>query len=139
MTIERYELNPGVEFNFSQDPVAQTEAATRATHALKSVLSAREHDVTPEVWTRYGSNRSRYNLIVHDDGTATLRLIPVDSDSETIVASGEGANVKPGGRVFNIPQDAVTFPIIGPQRGDPTFRIYEVIKYTPGPNPRSNS
>jgi hypothetical protein len=137
MTIERYTLNPGIELNLNQDPNSQTKNAMSANQAIKQVLPEGEYDVTPDVWKKFGSNRNRYNLIVKEDGTAIMRLIPVDKDVQTTIMSAGSVDSKLGGRVIQIPQDGTFLPIAGPQRGDPTFRIYEIINWVPGRSPKA--
>ena len=137
MTIERYSFNPGIELNMRQAPEFQTRNAMASGQETKQVLPEGEYDLTPDVWKKFGSNRSRYNLIVKKDGTAIMRLIPVDTAVATIIMSERSVNYKPGGRVVNIPQDGVILPIAGPQRGDPTFKIYEIINWVSGPSPKA--
>lgn len=135
MTIERYSFNLGVALTPDRDTVSETAKIIVANRRTKQLLPAGEYDITPEIWRKYASNSSRYNLIVFPDGTATLRLLPVDMDVVTTVISAQGMNTKGGGRTFSIPDDAELVPIIGPKKGDPTCRVYEIIYYVPGLSP----
>lgn len=137
MTIERYSFNPGVAISPGQDPVDETAKLIIANQRSRQILSAGEYNLTPEIWEKYGSNGSKYNLIVYENGTGTLRLIPVDRDVVTTMLSGRDINEKQGGRTFSIPGDFEIAPIAGPKRGDPTLRVYEIIHYIPGPSPKS--
>ncbi len=137
MTIERYSLNPGIELNLKQDPNMQIKNVVNSNQAIKQIFPEGEYDVTPEVWKRFGSNRNKYNLIIKEDGTAVMRLIPVDSDVTTTIVSGANVDYKLGGRTISIPQEGTSLPIAGPQRGDATFRIYEIINWVPGRSPKT--
>src|SRR5438105_3418875 len=135
MTIENISFKEGIPFEGSVDD--QLPRLLKENRGRRRVLAEGEYDLTPEVWTRHNSNVSTYNLIVRADGTGQYRMIPKYKDVETrTLVGGNLSAPRAGGRIMEIPQDAPMTAIVGPKRGDPTFRIYELVMYTPGPSPK---
>ncbi|MDO8657446.1 MAG: hypothetical protein Q7K55_01800 [Candidatus Levybacteria bacterium] len=136
MTIENYSFKEGLPIDISKDPQPQVLDMLEKHQHRGRILPAGEYDLTPEVWRKYGSNLYNYNLIVNEEGTATYRMLPKDKGVTTMVASKVGFS-KPvsGGKSIRLPEDSSFTAIAGPKRGDPTFRVYEVVVYAPGPSP----
>lgn len=139
MTIEHYRFRPGTRLDTREDPHTQLQRTMDANPQLKTVLQAGEYDVTPDVWTKYGSNRYTYNLTVHEDGTGTMRLTPVHKDRNAAVVSPGSFEFKPDGKTIQIPQESPTLPIAGPTRGDPSIRVFDIVTFVPGPSPKPKS
>lgn len=133
MVIERLTYKNGaVVENLEDSAGAIQQLLIRDEDAIK-ILSEGEYDITPTLWTRH---LSTYRLLVHANGTGTLRMLPRFNDVVVTELSSQGISQKAGGKVQNLPQDAQTATIAGPKFDDPRIRIYEIIRFTPGSNPR---
>lgn len=83
-----------------------------------------EHDVSPA----HGHDNYRHNLIVHDNGTATLRAIPTQPGAAMAVETPDGElDIHRGGRMVALPEQMPATCILGSRPGDLGQRIFEVI------------
>src|SRR3989344_1133504 len=105
MTIEYLEFREGEQLSDPINAEKQTYQLVLERWKEHKTLPAGEHDLTPDVWVKHGSNLFRYSLIVNENGTASYRMIPKDEDVGSFMAQYP-ARFKPGGRIINMPDDA---------------------------------
>jgi hypothetical protein len=124
MTIERISFPEGVVI----EDAGPADLARVISEGLASGqgtvqrLPVGEHDVTPKIWTKHLQTRK---VLVHPDGTGTLRSMPRDSEVGAVdLQSGE---YKHGGTVINLPQDEKVAIIAGPKKDFPKLHVFEVI------------
>lgn len=116
---------PGGALVDSADPRETVIRSVKEGKAQIQELGPGEYDVTPEHWRRETRVKYRYNLIVNEDGTSVLRLIPKYADSATIeVKPNDEDIIRRGGRIVNLPAEAVIVPIAGPKNGNPNDGVY---------------
>lgn len=136
MTIRRYSSKEGFPISLERDAMTQVLEILGDSRNNRSAvdLPAGQYDVTPE---GLGDRRCyNYDLIVHKDGTGTMRQLPVDGAVVSIgIGGGEPTSMKRGGRVYKFPGDAIAMPITGPAKDGRSLRAYEIITYYPGRSP----
>lgn len=114
----------GLQFDIDQDPREIVLEAIKNGKASMEELQPGEYDVTPEHWRREIRVKFNYNLIVNDNGTSILRLIPRYSNASTIEIKDNNEITRRGGRIFNLPQDGMMVPIAGPKDGNPAHGVF---------------
>ena len=97
-------------------------------------LPADEYNITPPAWE---NPEFHYNLLVLPNGDGALRQIPTDEESGWVrMRKGKQiGEIKPGGRVTHLPQDAKIVPIVGPIKDDSRLLLHAVVVHLPGPSP----
>ena len=92
-------------------------------------LTPGEYDLAPESWRRSSRVNYNYNLLVHDDGTATLRLIPKYPDSVTIQLNSNTKIMEAGGKVYQLPDDIGVFQLAQPthEAGKTIINLFAVV------------
>ena len=91
-------------------------------------LEPGEYDITPRIWRDPTYN---YNLVVLENGTGALRVLPRHDDSLRVERRLFRNNVQEGGQTINLPEDKTYVPIVGPNPNDGSLRIFEVVRYQP--------
>lgn len=125
MPFERLSLPDGVKLP-SMDP----EVLPRSVYAIGVIyvrkfitLVPGEYDLTPKVWQH---NTHTHHLTVHDNDTATYRMLPKFSDSGTL-SSEDFDEFVPGGAIHKIPEDRSTVVVLGGATDG--VRLYELIQH----------
>lgn len=93
-----------------------------------TTLEPGEYDITPKIWRDPTYN---YDLLVLENGSGALRIMPRHADSMRVRKGPLGDMVQEGGQTVNIPGDNNYIPIMGPNRNDGTLNVYEVVRYKP--------
>lgn len=130
MVIERLSHSEGIPLpeHPDYDMISFLDGLYRQYEGQVTALSPGEYDVTPTVWR---NPAYRYNLVVLENGTGALQMIPRHEDSMKIQKKVFGEKHSEGGQTVNMPQDRSYIPIVGPKAGDPSLRIYELFRYQP--------
>lgn len=117
-------FNDGLKLESGEDPRLTVLKAVTAGEGNPKELTQGEYDITPEHWRRETRVNYNYNLIVNEDGTSVLRLIPKYTDAATIELRDNVSIARRGGKIINLPQDVTIVPIAGPKDGNPNNGIF---------------
>lgn len=130
MVIERFSSPEGIPLpdHPNYDVITFLDTLYSQNADQVNPLAPGEYDVTPPVWK---NPTYKYNLVVLENGTGALQMIPRHEDSVRVERKLFGEQRTEGGKTVNIPQDRSYIPIVGPKSGDPTLRVYEVLRYQP--------
>lgn len=129
MTIERIHFDGGYPLDLKKGIHPQIIAAALSHKDESEKLPEGDYRLTPEWWTRHAYE---HTLTVLDTGRGIYRAIPT---VEGVVWDNRGKERRRNGQTISLPRDQVIVAVNGPRPDRETFGIYEVIVYTPGPNP----
>lgn len=134
--VERYTFNPPVVMSESIDLAVQIDNLVRFRRKDSQKLPFGSYDLTPRMWTRYGSNSMFHHIRVEPDGLGIYHLIPKDPGIGTRDVTPEGdERTSMGGRLIAIEPGSMPMAILGPDREDPRIKIHSLVRYIPGASP----
>lgn len=129
MVIERYSNPAGVAVpEGNQDMIAFMDNLYAMQGDQVMALEPGEYDITPTIWKNPTYN---YNLLVLENGTGALRIMPRHVDSIRVRQGLFQNKVEEGGQTVKLPEDNLYVPIMGPSSNDPSLRIFEIVRYRP--------
>lgn len=129
MVIERYSNPDGAHVpESSRDIIAHLDNLYAQEGDFVTALEPGEYDITPQIWKDPTYN---YNLVVLENGTGALRILPRHHDSMQVERRLFKNDVHEGGRTVKLPDDNTYVPIMGPNPQDGSLRIFEIVRYRP--------
>ena len=129
MAIHYYSRGDGWPIDLGQDVADALTDMCEDGLTEHTQLDVGEYDITPYNCV---THLFRHNLLVHDDGTATLRYFPLHEGAALVhdVSVG-GPTLVIGPSVVAMPSDQQCNVILGRVEDDPYSRILRAVIYTP--------
>jgi hypothetical protein len=137
MGIELAKFPQGLPFASQAEAISKPLEEIHSRRVKPELLPVGEYDITP-THPEGLTAENRYNLLVHENGTATFQVIPRSADSvSTFIRPGNPSSFsnRRGGSVFQIPQEATNIPIALINKDRRGFSVYAYIRHVPGPSP----
>lgn len=134
MTIERLHSEEGFPLDSKKPAEEQIKKIVGDNKASVETLSEGVYDLTPKWWTKHLMTHA---LKVLENGSAIYKATPREKGIGVINLDQGGFNqFKPGEHIAYMPRDTNTIMVGGPLKDKKTIGVYEIIIYTPGPNPK---
>jgi len=134
MSIERLRFETGHPLSPDKPVEEEIIQILKDNDANIQILSEGYYDLTPRL---HINPIFKHSLTVFENGSAIYRLTPRYENVGINSRYGQEIDkFRPGGNITHLPQDEEIVVVADPLKNCGKIGVFEIIRHTPGPNPK---